>query len=64
MENEQELTDRAGQEVFSQGETIRDHSLEVPMAVEITDYLRARGLDIPRDIVTTEALQEFICQSK
>ncbi|MBP3815626.1 MAG: energy-coupling factor transporter ATPase [Firmicutes bacterium] len=64
MDKGQVLLDGSPQEVFSQGETIRDHSLEVPMAVEITDYLRARGLDIPRDIVTTEALQEFICQSK
>lgn len=64
MDKGQVLLDGSPQEVFSQGETIRDHSLEVPMAVEITDYLRSRGLDIPRDIVTTEALQEFICQSK
>lgn len=64
MDKGQVLLDGSPQEVFSQGETIRDHSLEVPIAVEITDYLRSRGLDIPRDIVTTEALQEFICQSK
>lgn len=64
MDKGQVLLDGSPQKVFSQGETIRDHSLEVPMAVEITDYLRSRGLDIPRDIVTTEALQEFICQSK
>ena len=58
------LVDGTPQEVFAQGDIIREHSLEVPMAVEIADYLREKGIEVPFDVVTPKALQEFICQSK
>ncbi len=55
------LLDGTPGEVFSQVETIREASLELPLAVEIGDRLRAKGIDVPRDIVTGESLKEYLC---
>ena len=56
------LLDGTPQEVFSQGETLRAASLEVPMAVEIADYLRGQGIDVPASVVTPEDLEDFVCR--
>ena len=58
------LLDGSPEEVFSQRDTIVEHSLDVPMAVEISEYLRECGIDVPENVVTNEALKEFICQSR
>ena len=54
------LLDGTPREVFSKSDIVRAASLDVPMAVEIADYLRARGIEVPHDIVTEDALVEFI----
>ncbi len=55
------LLDGKPEDVFSQVETIRGASLEVPMVIEIADYLRAKGISVPQGIVTSEALIEYVC---
>ena len=54
------LLDGTPAEVFSKSDIVRDASLDVPMAVEIADYLRARGINVPASVVTSDALKEFI----
>ena len=54
------LLDGAPEEVFSQSEIVREASLDLPMAVELSDYLRARGVKVPSDVVKPEELVEFI----
>ena len=54
------LLDGSPEEVFSHGDVIRAHSLDVPMAVEIAEDLRAKGIPVPMDVVTEEALEEYI----
>lgn len=54
------LLDGTPEEVFSRSDVLRDASLDVPMAVEIADDLRARGIDVPKNIVTEEELCAFI----
>ncbi len=54
------LLDGKPEEVFSQVETIRNASLEVPMVIEIADYLRAKGISIPHEILTSDALIEYV----
>ena len=58
------LLDGTPEEVFSQTETIRNASLEVPMAVEIADYLRANGIEVPSHIVTTKQLVDFVKEAQ
>ncbi len=56
--------DGAPQEVFSDRETIENAGLRVPMASDIANALRERGLDIPQGIIDTEELVKAICQLK
>lgn len=54
------LLDGTPEEVFSKSDIVRDASLDLPMAVELSDYLRARGIKVPETTVTSEELVEFI----
>ncbi|WP_338547671.1 energy-coupling factor transporter ATPase [Emergencia sp. JLR.KK010] len=58
------LLDGTPEEVFAQEETIREASLDLPLAVELAQKLRKRGIKIPKEIITAEGLVEFICQYK
>ncbi len=58
------LLDGTPEEVFSQEETLRDASLDLPLAVELAQKLRKRGIKIPKEVITVEGLVEFICQYK
>ena len=49
-------------EVFSQGQRIKEVNLDIPLAVEIGDRLRAKGVNVPADIISTEEMVDFICQ--
>ena len=57
------LLDGTPEEVFSKSEVIESASLGVPMAVEIADYLRAQGVDVPKSIVTEKELIDFLSHS-
>lgn len=54
------LLDGTPEEVFSKSDIVREASLDLPMAVELSDYLRARGIKVPEAVVTSEELVEFI----
>ena len=56
--------DGTPQEVFSDRETIEAAGLRVPMAADIADALRGKGIDIPQGIIDTEELVIAICQLK
>lgn len=58
------LLDGTPAQVFAQEETIREASLDLPLAVELAQRLRKRGIKIPEEIITTEGLVEYICQYK
>ncbi len=48
------------EEVFSRIDMLRELGLTLPMAVDLAERLRARGIDVPRDIVTADALAEYV----
>jgi energy-coupling factor transport system ATP-binding protein len=58
------LLDGSPEKVFSEGELIRSVNLDVPLAVELGERLRKRGIDIPKEIINVEEMVEFICQYK
>ena len=58
------LLDGTPKEVFLQKELLREASLNVPMAVELADKLRARGIEVPEDVITREDMIGYLCQFK
>ena len=58
------LLDGTPENVFSEEEIIREASLDLPLAVELAQRLRKRGVKIPRDIITVEGLVDYVCQYK
>ncbi len=58
------LLDGSPEEVFQQDELIRSVNLDVPLAVEIANDLRKRGIDVPKDVITIERMVDYICQYK
>ncbi|MEE0741594.1 MAG: energy-coupling factor transporter ATPase [Emergencia sp.] len=64
MDDGKILLDGSPAQVFSQEETIEQASLDVPLAVEMAQRLRRRGIPVPEEVITTEGLVEFICQYK
>lgn len=64
MNDAEVLLDGTPAEVFSQEETLREANLEIPMAADLAQRLRKRGIKVPQDVITVEGLVEFICQYK
>ncbi len=58
------LLDGTPENVFSEEEIIREASLDLPLAVELAQRLRKRGVKIPREIITVEGLVDYVCQYK
>jgi len=54
--------DGTPKEVFAEGAKLRESGLDLPLAVEIAEMLRKRGIKVPQDVVTEEELREYICQ--
>ena len=54
------LLDGSPEEVFSESRVLREASLDLPLAVELSDYLRARRIDVPKNIVTIDSLLEYM----
>lgn len=48
-------------EVFSNVDAIRALGLDVPIAADVADQLRKRGMDIPAGIITDEGLASALC---
>ena len=58
------LLDGTPEDVFSKPDVINEASLEVPLAVNIANYLRAKGIAVPHSVVTSEDLVEYIAGFK
>lgn len=56
--------DGTPKEIFSQRERLRELSLDVPMAVELSHRLREKGLDLPKDISNEQELVNALCRLK
>ena len=49
------------EEVFTQGDRLRELRLDVPMVVKLSEALRARGVDVP-DTLDAEMLEVELCR--
>lgn len=47
-------------EVFSDVDRLREMRLDIPVAVDIAQRMRDAGIDVPKEIVTEEALADYI----
>ncbi len=54
--------DGTPQEVFAQKEKVLSVNLDIPLAVELADKLREKGIDVPKDIIGMEEMVEYLCQ--
>ena len=54
--------DGTPQEVFSRQEKVLSVNLDIPLAVELADMLRERGIAVPENIIKTEEMVEYLCQ--
>lgn len=62
MDKGKVFLDGTPEQVFSNVGRIRAINLDVPLAVEMAENLRSRGVDVPRDIITNERLADYICR--
>lgn len=58
------ILDGPPEAVFSEEDVIREANLDLPLAVELAQRLRRRGIKIPKEVITTEGLVDYICQYK
>ena len=64
MHEGQVLLDGTPAEVFSQGQLLKSVNLDIPLAVELAEGLRRKGIAVPEHIISTEEMVEFLCQYK
>ena len=50
------------QEIFTRADELMELSLGTPPAVELALELRARGLDVPDNIMTVDEMVDYLCQ--
>ena len=50
-------------EVFSQGELLHKHRLDVPVMQQLANRLNAHGANLPKSILSVEEMAQAICQS-
>ncbi len=58
------ILDGTPAEVFSEDEKLRAVNLDVPLTVELATRLRAKGIDVPKNIIGMEEMVEYLCQYK
>lgn len=58
------IADGTPKEVFSNRKLIEDAGLDVPCSTRISDMLIARGIDLPRDIISMDELCEKLAEIK
>jgi energy-coupling factor transport system ATP-binding protein len=58
------VLDGPPKEVFAKRDDLRAMSLDVPFAVELSHRLRAKGIQIPMDVVDKTELVKTLCQLK
>ncbi|KAI4453790.1 heavy metal transporter [Holotrichia oblita] len=62
--NDGEILLDGGQEVFKEEEKIRKAGLRLPMPAEVASALNAKGLDLPRGLVTIQQLADELCRKE
>lgn len=60
MDNGNIVLDGAPREIFASTEIIKDAGLSLPLATEMADRLRKRGIDVPASIITEEDLVAWV----
>ncbi len=63
MEDGEVVMDGAPVEVFTRAEEIKALNLDVPLAVELGERLRKRGILVPQEVIDTEGLVDFLCRN-
>ena len=64
MDNGVVKLDGKPEEVFKHIDQLREINLDVPLAVELADRLRKKGIEVPADIIDTEKMVQILCQYK
>ena len=54
------IMDGTPEEIFAHPDKIREVNLDVPVAVDIADKLRKKGINVPQNIISTEELAEWV----
>lgn len=62
IDNGSILIEGEPREVFTQTKLLRSHGLDVPQAVELAQRLKAKGIDMPEDILTPEECAQAIAK--
>lgn len=62
MENGKLVKQGTPVEIFSDIEPLLELGLDVPPAVEFACELRKHGIDVPKDLIYTEEIVDYICQ--
>jgi len=62
MEDGKIALDGTPKEVFREADYIENLSLDVPFAVQTSQRLREKGIDVPEDIISTDELVAYLCQ--
>ena len=60
MKNGVKLQEGTPREIFTQVDTLKDLGLDVPVAAEVASKLIQKGVDIPNDIITNDALGDAL----
>lgn len=56
------LLDGSPAQVFSQRQLLQSVNLDIPLAVELAGKLREKGIPVPKNIISTEEMVEYLCQ--
>ena len=62
MDNGEVVMQGTPREIFSQVETLKEYSLDVPQVTLLAHELHKAGVDVPEGILTTEELVNALCQ--
>ena len=54
--------DGVPREVFSKVKELKDMGLDVPVAAELAERLRQKGIPLPASIITEKELGDELCQ--
>jgi energy-coupling factor transport system ATP-binding protein len=63
MDSGRVVLDGTPTEVFAHADEIESYGLQLPFAVDVANRLRARGVDIPEQILTDGALADHIAEA-
>jgi len=58
------VLDGTPKEIFAQADKLSEYNLELPFAASVAKELREKGMNIPKDIITTKELSDYLCALK